>query len=108
MIDFHRFERELEALRKELAEAAASRSGAITPAEEDGSTHSRASSEDNDNEIDNEIDNATEGTDSPVFVAQELAPQDLDPTPVSALDGSADSSESLDTPETPLDVKKNQ
>ncbi|KAH8118516.1 hypothetical protein DFH11DRAFT_678400 [Phellopilus nigrolimitatus] len=67
-----KFERELETLRKELAEASASRSGAATPADFQG-LHSRTVSE----------DNFSVATDSPVLIAQDLAPV---PSPISALE----------------------
>ncbi|KAL5487883.1 hypothetical protein ACEPAI_5991 [Sanghuangporus weigelae] len=70
-----KFERELEALRKELAEATASRSGRVTPAESQAGdfAHSRSVSE----------SNLSVSTESPVFVAQELPAQDLIATPLS-------------------------
>lgn len=65
-----RFERELEALRRELAEGAASRSGIATPADGgDFTSHSRTASEDN------------LSLESPVLVAKDLGPSDLVPTP---------------------------
>lgn len=83
--DYHlRFERELEALRKELAETAASRSGASTPPASQGSPvmHTRSHSED-------EISLSAVG--SPIIVAQELAPT---VTPINALDLGFSESES--------------
>ena len=80
-----RFERELEALRKELAETAASRSGAATPMHEDphdvgGSTglHQR-----NISELTLSESNTSE---SPVLVAKDLGSmRDFIATPVSGV-----------------------
>lgn len=79
----YRFERELEALRKELADV--TRSGTSTPThqldEATGGLHSRNASDSNISES-----NATE---SPVIVAQNIPPTE---TPISSLDLSSDSS----------------
>ncbi|EJD01279.1 uncharacterized protein FOMMEDRAFT_110967 [Fomitiporia mediterranea MF3/22] len=72
-----KFERELEALRKELAEAAATRSGRATPVDSQGGlAHSRNASEDNFSSV---------STESPVFVAQDLPPTELSASPVSGI-----------------------
>jgi len=94
-----KFERELEALRKELAEAAASRSGAVTPAVSEGGLHADTSpvlhartSSDGD---------ISDAMGSPLFVPQDLAHPDS--TPVEGL--------GLDTggePPAPERVKKEQ
>ncbi|THG99537.1 hypothetical protein EW145_g7247 [Phellinidium pouzarii] len=80
-----KFERELEALRKELAQVSASRSGADTPAERLDGLHSRTASE----------DDASVVTESPVFVAQDIS---LVETPISTLDLSDSSEQALATP----------
>lgn len=77
----NRFERELEALRKELAEVAASRSGAATPADETRPSHSRTSSD----------DESVNGG-SPMMIARDLQPHELVPTPIDAMSTKSDSS----------------
>lgn len=86
-----RFERELEALRKELAEAAAGRSGIVTPADNHGlSVHSRAVSE----------DNLSLTTESPVYIPQELPNSEVTTTPISGLTSAMASEQSISsTPE---------
>ncbi|KLO06352.1 hypothetical protein SCHPADRAFT_882928 [Schizopora paradoxa] len=60
-----KFERQLEALRKELAEATASRSGVATPSEPADPLHTRSQSDDNISII---------SVDSPILLPKELAP----------------------------------
>ena len=80
-----RFEKELEALRKELAEVAISRSGATTPGDGNLTSHSRTASEDNLSTV----------ADSPVFITKELGPSDYVPTPSISIE--SESSEDLET-----------
>ncbi|PAV21114.1 integral to membrane [Pyrrhoderma noxium] len=76
-----KFERELEALRKELAESSASRSGIATPSR-GLSSHSRSGSEDN-------LSTGTVGTESPVYVPRDLPATELAPTPLNELSSSS-------------------
>lgn len=72
-----KFERELEALRKELAEvSASSRSGVATPSDHTRPSHSRTSTD----------DEASVNGGSPIMMPRDLTPREMAPEPVDGLD----------------------